>query len=136
MKKLYRSRTNKKIAGVCGGLGEYFQIDPTFIRLILLFVCFFTAVFPVLIAYLIGVIIIPYEPFEKSIRGFHRLYKAKKNKILVGVCGGIAEFFSIDATIVRLIFVFLMIITAILPMLITYVVAWIIIPEDPRSFIS
>ncbi len=32
MKKLYRSKTNKKLAGVCGGLGEYFGIDPTVIR--------------------------------------------------------------------------------------------------------
>ena len=40
-KKLYRSKTNKKLAGVCGGLGEYFNVDPTLIRLaaILLFVC-------------------------------------------------------------------------------------------------
>ena len=32
-KKLYRSSTDKKIAGVCGGLGEYFNIDPTLVRL-------------------------------------------------------------------------------------------------------
>jgi phage shock protein PspC (stress-responsive transcriptional regulator) len=35
-KKLYRSRTNKWIAGVCGGLGEFFKIDPVFWRLIFL----------------------------------------------------------------------------------------------------
>jgi phage shock protein C len=34
MKQLYRSNTNKKIAGVCGGLGEYFNIDPTIIRVL------------------------------------------------------------------------------------------------------
>jgi phage shock protein PspC (stress-responsive transcriptional regulator) len=34
MKKLYLSDTNKKIGGVCGGLGEYFDIDPTFVRVI------------------------------------------------------------------------------------------------------
>ncbi len=33
MKQLYKSRTNRKIAGVCGGIGEYFNIDPTLIRL-------------------------------------------------------------------------------------------------------
>ena len=32
-KKLYRSLTNRKIAGVCGGIGEYFNIDPTLVRL-------------------------------------------------------------------------------------------------------
>jgi len=34
MKRLYRSRTNKKIAGVCGGIAEYFDIDPTVVRVI------------------------------------------------------------------------------------------------------
>ena len=33
MKKLYRSRSNKIVAGVCGGIGEYFNVDPTLIRL-------------------------------------------------------------------------------------------------------
>ncbi|MBE6976892.1 MAG: PspC domain-containing protein [Ruminococcaceae bacterium] len=32
-KKLYRSRMNKKICGVCGGIGEYFNIDPTLVRI-------------------------------------------------------------------------------------------------------
>jgi phage shock protein C len=35
-KKFYRSSTDKKIAGVCGGLGEYLEIDPTIIRIIFL----------------------------------------------------------------------------------------------------
>jgi Putative stress-responsive transcriptional regulator len=34
MKKLYRSRENKVLAGVCGGIGEYFEIDPVIVRLI------------------------------------------------------------------------------------------------------
>lgn len=33
MKKLYRSRTDRKLAGVCGGLGEYLNIDPTIVRI-------------------------------------------------------------------------------------------------------
>jgi len=34
MKKLYRSSNNKKIAGVCGGIGEYLQIDPVIVRVV------------------------------------------------------------------------------------------------------
>jgi phage shock protein C len=34
MKKLYRSSTDKKVAGVCGGLGEYFDIDPVVFRIL------------------------------------------------------------------------------------------------------
>ena len=36
MKKLYRSKTNRKIAGVCGGLGVYFNVDPTIFRVVFL----------------------------------------------------------------------------------------------------
>ena len=36
MKKLYRSRTDKKLCGVCGGFAEYFEIDPTILRILLI----------------------------------------------------------------------------------------------------
>ena len=59
-KQLYRSRTNRKIAGVCGGLGEYMNLDPTIIRLIwvLLILCAGTG----LLAYLIAALIILENP--------------------------------------------------------------------------
>lgn len=59
-KRLYKSRTNRVICGVCGGIGEYFNIDPTIVRLILiLLIC--GAGFGVL-AYIIAAIIIPEQP--------------------------------------------------------------------------
>jgi phage shock protein C len=45
MKNLYRSNKNKVFAGICGGLGEYFDVDPVFIRLIFLLVIVLTGVF-------------------------------------------------------------------------------------------
>jgi phage shock protein C len=59
MKKLYRSTENKKIAGIFGGLGEIFNIDPTLLRLIFVFIGLVTAVIPLALAYLVGWIIIP-----------------------------------------------------------------------------
>ena len=59
-KKLYRSRIDRKIAGVCSGLGEYFGIDPTVVRL--LFVLGLIFVGGTLLAYLILAIVIPEEP--------------------------------------------------------------------------
>ncbi len=59
-KKLYRSRVDRKIGGVCGGLGEYFGIDPTLVRL--LFVLGLLFVGGTLLAYLILLIVIPEEP--------------------------------------------------------------------------
>ena len=59
-KKLYRSTEDKKIAGVCGGLGDYFDIDPTIIRLI--WVSMILAVGSGIIAYILAWIIVPEMP--------------------------------------------------------------------------
>ncbi len=66
MKKLYRSKKDKKIAGVCGGLGEYLNVDSTIIRLLLIFLTFLTGLVPFLLTYLIGWAIIPIEEEKKS----------------------------------------------------------------------
>jgi len=59
MKKMYRSQEDKKIAGILGGLGELFDIDPTLLRLLFVFIGLATGVIPLVVAYLIGWIIIP-----------------------------------------------------------------------------
>ena len=59
MKRLYRSNSNKMIVGVCGGIGEYFNIDPTLIRLAWVLLSIPMALFGGLIAYIIAAIIIP-----------------------------------------------------------------------------
>lgn len=60
-KKLYRSEKNKMIAGVCGGIGEYFNVDPTLIRLAWAIFTVFTAIFGGVFLYIIAAIIIPSE---------------------------------------------------------------------------
>ena len=62
-----------------------------------------------------------------------KLYRSSKDKILGGLCGGVGEIYSIDPTLVRLICVFLCIITGVLPLLITYIVGWIIVPMDDEK---
>ncbi len=59
MKKIYRSQEDKKIAGILGGLGELFDIDPTLLRLLFVFIGLATGIIPLVVAYLIGWIIIP-----------------------------------------------------------------------------
>ena len=59
-KKLYRSRSERRIAGVCGGLAAYLKIDPTLVRL--LFVLGLIFVGGTLLAYIILMIVIPEEP--------------------------------------------------------------------------
>ncbi len=59
-RRLYRSRTNRKLAGVCGGLAQYFNTDPTLIRV--LFVVLAVLGGPGLLIYLVLWIVVPEEP--------------------------------------------------------------------------
>lgn len=62
MKRLYRSKEDRMVAGICGGAGEVYEIDPTLVRLALIFIGLATGIMPLLVAYIIGVIIIPVGP--------------------------------------------------------------------------
>lgn len=64
MKKLYLSKTDRKIGGVCGGLGETYGIDSTLIRLAWVFICFTPAIIAAMITYIVAWIIIPQKPQE------------------------------------------------------------------------
>lgn len=59
IRRLYLSETDKKIAGVCGGIGERFEVDSTIVRLAAVFLALVTAIFPVVITYFIAWAIIP-----------------------------------------------------------------------------
>lgn len=61
-KRLYRSRKDSTIGGVCGGVGDYFGIDPTFVRIITVLLFFADGIG--FLAYIIAWIIIPQEPLE------------------------------------------------------------------------
>ena len=63
-----------------------------------------------------------------------RLFRSQARKMLGGVCGGLGAYFEIDVTLIRLVFVALSLVTAIIPMVIFYLIAWIIIPvEEPKK---
>ncbi|MEW6066458.1 PspC family transcriptional regulator [Desulforamulus profundi] len=61
MKRLVRSRSQRMIAGVCGGIAEYLDIDPTAVRVLYAILSVLSAAFPGIIIYLLLVFIIPLE---------------------------------------------------------------------------
>jgi phage shock protein C len=63
VKKLYRSRKDKMIAGICGGIGEIYSFDPTIVRLVYALITIFSAG-TALLVYILGWIIIPEEKPE------------------------------------------------------------------------
>jgi phage shock protein C len=60
-----------------------------------------------------------------------RLYRSRSNRQLGGVCGGIAEFFDLDPTLVRLFFVFAFLLGG--HGLLVYLLLWLIVPEEPAG---
>ena len=61
-KRLMRSSVDSKIAGVCGGIAEYMDVDSTVVRLVWVLVSFFSGIIPGLIAYLVAWLVMPQAP--------------------------------------------------------------------------
>ena len=59
-----------------------------------------------------------------------RLIRPRENRMIAGVCAGLAEYMNLDVSLVRLLFVVITLVTAVFPMGLFYIIAWIIIPED------
>lgn len=62
MKKLYKSRENKVVWGIIGGIGEYFDVDPVILRVGWIFLFVATGIVPGIIAYILAALIIPQKP--------------------------------------------------------------------------
>lgn len=71
-RRFYRSRSNRVLAGVCGGIAEYYGSDPMAVRLLTLVLGLFTGIFPMIVLYLIAAIVIPEGAGEPDdVRGVH-----------------------------------------------------------------
>jgi phage shock protein C len=62
------------------------------------------------------------------------LYRSRRYRMLAGVCGGIAEWLGWSPTLVRILFVFISVISAAFPGIIVYLVLWVVMPKAPRDF--
>ena len=103
--RLMRSSSDKKIFGLCGGLGEYFCIDPVVFRVI--FVLSALCGFIGLVVYLVMALVLPVNPDVVIGRGSYPklLRRPRRGSKLFGVCDAIANFFDFDVTVLRVIFV-------------------------------
>ena len=64
VKRLYRSRRERKLAGVCAGFGEFLGVDPTIVRILYLAGTIITGFFPGIFIYLALALIMPVEPLN------------------------------------------------------------------------
>lgn len=132
-KPLRRSQVDCRMAGVCGGIARYLGTDPVFIRVawIILSIVPGTILLGIL-AYIVAWIIVPEaEPgSEPIVVGAKRLQRSADNLTVAGVCGGIAEYFTVDVTAVRVVWILLSIFPGFVVFgLLAYATAWFIMPE-------
>ncbi|HMB17365.1 MAG TPA: PspC domain-containing protein [Candidatus Paceibacterota bacterium] len=62
-----------------------------------------------------------------------KLYRSEDNKVFAGIIGGIGEYMDVDPTILRLVFIFLVMVTGIIPGVIAYFVAMLVVPKKPKE---
>lgn len=217
VKRLYRSRYDRMISGVCGGIADYLSIDVILIRILWIIITLFGGIG--LFIYIAGIIIIPENPSQEEadednkpimrndktlfwgalliivgailifremgfFHYFHiwdipwqiiwavllillgvfllynrskngeqktsegsepvtdqpsetkrQVYRSRTDKMMAGVCGGLAEYFSFDATIVRLAYVLLSLASVGLGILV-YIVMVFVFPEKPEDYMQ
>jgi phage shock protein PspC (stress-responsive transcriptional regulator) len=124
VKRLHRSSEDRKIAGVCAGLGEYFALDPVFFRLFFLFSILFGGLGAV--AYVMLWILVPQREGAQPAAAGKQLRLSAKERMIGGVCGGLGEFFELDPVLFRAAFLVLAFIGGLGILL--YLVLWLLIP--------
>jgi phage shock protein C len=137
-RRLTRSRTDVKVAGVCAGLADYLDVDVVLVRAAwLVFSIVPGAIIGGVIAYLVAWLLLPEATELAPSSQRRRLTLSVTDVKLAGVCGGLAEYFDVDATAIRLVWVIASIFFgAIIGGLLAYVVAWLIIPKPVGVVLS
>ena len=135
IKKFYRSKYNKMFLGICGGLGEYLNIDPTIIRMLFVVIGVFSLFIPLTIFYFLAILLAPESPERLPIERNYKikLYRSTYNRKISGICGGLSEMTRIDVSFLRLFVIFVTIFTAIIPVAIIYLSGSFIIPENNKE---
>ena len=135
-RRLLRRPDEGQLAGVCAGIAHYLRIDVTVVRLLWVILTIVPgAIVGGVIAYVAARLLMPAATDGPTTAGaVEKLYRSESNRQLAGVCGGLAAYFKVDATLIRLAFVVLSIYPgAVIGGVIAYVVAWMVIPLAPPA---
>jgi phage shock protein C len=129
-KRLTRRPAAGRIAGVCAGIAEYFDVDVTLVRVAWVVLSIVPGgIVGGVLAYVAAWIIVPDATDPAVPVTGKRLTRSLTDQKIAGVCGGLAEYLAVDATVVRLAWAILTVIPgAIVCGVAAYLVAWFIMP--------
>ena len=134
-RRLVRRPAEGKIGGVCAGLADYFNTDVALVRAAWVVLSIWPgAVVMGMIAYLAAWLLMPRaEATDGAAAAVQpRLVRSRTDRRIAGICGGLAEYFDMDPTIVRVAWVILSIVAgAVVFGVVAYLIAWFIIPPAP-----
>jgi phage shock protein PspC (stress-responsive transcriptional regulator) len=128
VKKLHRLTGDRKIAGVCSGLGEYFDIDPLIFRLLFLFSVLFGG-FGILAYVIMWALVPPRDSAPAGGGAMSRLHRSIADRKIAGVCGGLGEYFELDPVFFRIGFVILAFACG--AGILLYAALWLLLPCPP-----
>ena len=131
IRRLTRARSEAKVAGICAGIANYFEVDVTLVRAAwVVFSIVPGCVIGGVLAYLFAWLVIPENGGSSEPVLGKRLLRSTTDRKIAGVCGGLAEYFGVDATPIRLLWIILSILVgAVVGGVVAYLVAWLIIPR-------
>ncbi|PYR77143.1 MAG: hypothetical protein DMF87_16760 [Acidobacteria bacterium] len=134
-RRLVRRPAEGKIAGVCAGLAEYFDADVALVRAAWVILSIWPgAIVLGVVAYLAAWILMPRAEGTAASSTRARLVRSNTDKRIAGVCGGLAEYFNLDPTIVRVAWIVVSVIPGLIVFgAIAYLMAWFIIPPAPLA---
>jgi phage shock protein PspC (stress-responsive transcriptional regulator) len=125
MRKIERSVGHRKIAGVCGGLGESLELDPVLFRLLFLGLLAFGGLG--VIAYLAMWLMVPLADGPRTAPELSGLRLSRTDRTVGGVCGGLGTFLDVDPVLFRVAFVVATVAGGLGVVL--YAVCWLVIPR-------
>ena len=131
-RRLTRLQAEQKVAGVCAGIADYLDVDVTLVRALWVALSIVPgAVVGGIVAYALAWAVMPVGIATRATLG-RRLVRSTTNVKVAGVCGGLAEYFGIDATPVRVLWIVLSVLPgAVIGGVLAYLVAWIIVSKAP-----
>ncbi|MGE0451531.1 MAG: PspC domain-containing protein [Vicinamibacterales bacterium] len=136
-RRLTRLPAEAKIAGVCAGIADYLAVDVTLVRALWLVLSIVPgALIGGIVAYVLAWVVMPEGTPVGSHTG-HRLVRSATDAKIAGVCGGLAEYFAIDSTPIRVVWIVLSVVPGcVLGGILAYLAAWLIVPRAPSAVLK